>query len=197
MRITDHVKLSLILSFFLAFFHALPVGAQTTHKLYVFINDVKSDVEILKADTQEWAPADTKSMISEGDQIRTGPFSSVSLVFADSSFVLVDSFSHLTINKFSVTENVVDTNLFLSVGSIISTLNDNVSFGNKYIIGTPTSITSLGGGEIKKVVAGAMYRDTVKTDYRKDININGQTAGTISREKERQKESSISPNPKQ
>lgn len=197
MLITNHVKWLLILSFFLAFVYALPVGAQTTHKLYVFVNDVKGDVEILKADTQEWISADTKSMISEGDQIRTGPFSSVSLVFADSSFVLVDSFSHLTVNKFSVTENIVDTNLFLSVGSIISTLNDNVSFGNRYIIGTPTFTTSLNGGEIKKFVAGAMYRDTVKTDYRKDININGQTAGTIAREGQRQKESSISPSPKQ
>ncbi len=169
MRITNHVKWFLLLLFLLTFVHALPVGAQTTHKLYAFVNDVDGDVEILKSDTQEWIHANTESIISEGDQIRTGPFSSVSLVFADSSFVLIDSFSHLTVNNFSVTENVVDTNLFLSVGSIISTLNDNISFGNKYIIGTPTTTISLKDSEIKKVVAGAMYRDTVKTGHRKGI----------------------------
>ena len=172
------IKNFIILSFFLAFVYTLPVGAQTTHKLYVFVSDVSGDVEIQKSDTQEWSLASTESIISEGDQVRTGPFSSASLAFADSSFTIVDSFSHLTVNKFSVTDNVVDTNIFLNVGSIISTLTDNVSFENRYIIGTPTSSISLRGHEIKKIVAGAMYKDTVKAGHRKEINIDVQTTGT-------------------
>ncbi len=184
MNLITVIKNFIILSFFLAFFHALPAEAQTTYKLYAFVSDMSGDVEILKSDTQEWVPANTESIISEGDQVRTGPFSNASLAFADSSFAIVDSFSHLTVNKFSVTDNVVDTNIFLDVGSVVSTLNDNVSFVNRYIIGTPTSSISLKGREIKKIVAGAMYKDTVRADNRKEINIDVQATGTTTSEKE-------------
>ncbi|GAX62659.1 LipL45 protein [Candidatus Scalindua japonica] len=194
MNLISTVKGLLVLSFFLVSVCALPVGAQTTHKLYAFVNDAKGDVEIKKADTQTWAAATTESIISAGDQIRTGPFSNLQLVFADSSFIMVDSFSHLTINKFSVTDNVVGTNLFLSVGSVISTLNDNVSFENKYTIMTPATTISLKGGEIKKVVVGAMYNDTIRTNNKKYTVAVDKETGETAKEKKGQKVSSLPPN---
>ncbi len=148
--------------------------------------------------TYQWIPAKAGSMFSQGAQIRTGPFSSTSLAFADSSVALADSFTFMTIEKFFKSGDVVTTRINLIVGSLVSTLNDGAPFENDYKIVTPSRTASLNGSEIKKIVAGAMYRDTVRTGYRKNGNANGEKtgykkgvkAGSIAREKQRQRESS-------
>jgi hypothetical protein len=89
----------------------------------------------------------------------------------------------------------------LIVGSSVNTLNDGTTFENDYKIITPSFTASLMGNEIKKVVAGAMYRDTVRTGYRKGGDANGERpghrkaekAGSIARERQRQRESSVAP----
>ncbi len=136
---------------------------------------------------------------SEGAQIRTGPFSTASLVFADSSVALVDSFTFMTVEKFFKSGDVVTTRINLIVGSLVGTLSDGTSFENDYKIVAPSRTASLMGNEIKKVVAGAMYRDTVRTGYRKGENAESEKtgykkkekAGAIAQEKQRQRESSI------
>ncbi len=187
-------------SILLTFIYVLPVHAQTTQKLDVTINEADGDVEMMLPNTFQWIPTPTEagSIFSEGTQIRTGPFSSVSLVFADSSVVLVDSFTFMTVEKFFKTGNVVTTRLNLIVGSIVNTLNEGTPFENDYKVVTPSFTISLHDSEIKKVVAGAMYRDTVRTGYRKNGIANGERtgyrkgekAGSIAQEKQRQRESS-------
>ncbi len=41
----------LVVAVFLAVFCVQSVGAQTTHRLYVFVDDLKGDVEVMKAGT--------------------------------------------------------------------------------------------------------------------------------------------------
>lgn len=138
-------------------------------------------------------------MFSEGLQIRTGPFSSISLVFADSSVVLVDSFTFMTIEGFSKSGDVVTTRLNLIVGSIVNTLNEGTPFENDYKISTPSFTIPLRDGEIKKIVAGAMFKDTVSTGFREDGKVvsertgygRQESAGEIAREKQRWRESSV------
>ncbi len=185
-------------SILLTFVYVLPVHAQVAERLDVVVKDVKGDVEIMPPNTLQWIPAKAGRTFSQGAQIRTGPFSSASLVFADSSVALADSFTYMTIEKFFKSGNVVTTRINLIVGSLVSTLNDGTPFENDYKIVTPSRTASLSGSEIKKVVAGAMYQDTVMTGYRKNGNANGEKtghrkgekAGSIAREKQRQRESS-------
>ena len=185
-------------SILLTFVYVLPVHAQMAERLNVVVKDVKGDVEIMLPNTLQWLPAKAGRKFSQGAQIRTGPFSSVSLVFANSSVALVDSFTFMTVERFFKSGNVVTTRINLIVGSLVSTLNDGVPFENDYKIVTPSRTASLRGSEIKKVVAGAMYRDTVRTGYRKNGIANGERtgyrkgekAGSIAQEKQRQRESS-------
>ncbi len=185
-------------SILLTFVYVLPVHAQVAERLDVVVKDVKGDVEIMPPNTLQWIPAKAGRTFSQGAQIRTGPFSSASLVFADSSAALVDSFTFMAIEKFFKSGDVVTTRINLIVGSLVGTLNDGTPFENDYKIVTPSRTASLSGSEIKKVVAGAMYRDTVRTGYRKNGNANGERtgyrkgekAGSIAQEKQRQRESS-------
>ena len=191
----------LIVSIFLTFAYNLTANAQITQKLDVTINEADGDVEIMLPNTFQWipAPSEAGSIFSEGTQIRTGPFSSVSLVFADSSVVLVDSFTFMTVEKFFKTGNVVTTRLNLIVGSIVNTLNEGTPFENDYKVITPSFTTSLRDSEIKKVVAGAMFKDTMIAGSREDGKfVRGrkgygkqESAGEVAREKQRQRESSV------
>jgi hypothetical protein len=195
------IRSILILSIFLTFAYNLTANAQTTQKLDVTINEADGDVEMMLPNTFQWipAPSEAGSIFSEGTQIRTGPFSSVSLVFADSSVVLVDSFTFMTVEKFFKTGNVVTTRLNLIVGSIVNTLNEGIPYENDYKVITPSFTTSLRDSEIKKVVAGAMFKDTVRTGSREDGQAERaragyrmqESAGEIAREKQRRRESSI------
>ncbi len=191
----------LIASILLIFIYSLPVNAQIGQRLEGIVKEAKGDVEIMLPNTSQWVPAKAGSKFSEGAQIRTGPFSSVSLTFADSSVVLVDSFTFMTVEKFSKTGNVVTTRLNLIVGSIVSTLNEGTPFENDYKIVTPSFTALLNGNEIKKIVAGAMYKDTVRTGYREggktttegSLYKKEESAGQRAQEQQRQRESSIAP----
>ena len=196
----------LMLSISLTFAYNHPANAQTTQKLDVTVNEVDGDIEMMLPNTFQWipVPAEAGSIFSEGTQIRTGPFSSVSLVFADSSVVMVDSFTFMSVEQFFKTGNVVTTRLNLMVGSIVNTLNEGTQYENKYKVVTPTRTTTLSGGQIKKVVAGAMYEDSVVTGYKMQADsesagsegvgyIPKENASEIAREQQRRRESSIVP----
>ncbi len=100
----------LIASIFLILVYSFPAHAQDVQLLDVTINESKGDVEIMLPNTLDWIPVPEEAGVtfSEGTQIRTGPrFSlSLSLVFADSSVVLVDSLTYMTVEQFSRTDNV-------------------------------------------------------------------------------------------
>ncbi len=71
-----------------------PVYARDDQLLDVTIDQAKGDIEMMLPNTLDWIPIPEESgnTFSEGTQIRTCPFSSVTLVFADSSVVIVDSY---------------------------------------------------------------------------------------------------------
>lgn len=172
------IRSFLIASIFLIFVNTISVHAQQAQKLDVTINDADGDVEMMLPNTFKWipAPSEAGAIFSEGTQIRTGPFSSISLVLADSSVVMVDSFTFMSVEEFFKTGNVVTTRLNLIVGSIVNTLNEGTQYENKYKVVTPTSTTTLSAGEIKKVVAGAMYEDSVVTGYK--MQADSENTGT-------------------
>ena len=196
-------KTLLILSIFITFAYSFPVYAEKVQKLDVTINEVVGDVEIMLPNTFEWVPAPQEggSIFTEGTQIRTGPFSSMSLVFADSSVVYLDSFTFMTVERFFKSGDVVTTRLNLIIGSIVNTLNVGTPYENDYKVSTPSFTTSLNSGEIKKIVSGAMFKDTERTGLREDVNAQGEwanprrldSAGEIAREKQRRRESSVAP----
>lgn len=198
-----NTKAILILSIFITIAYGLPVYAKKAQKLDVTINEVVGDVEIMLPDTFKWVPAPKEggSDFTEGVQVRTGPFSSMSLVFADSSVVFVDSFTFMTVEKFFKSDNVVTTRLNLIVGSIVNTLNEGAPYQNDYKVATPSFTISLEASEIKKIVAGAMFKDTERTGSREDMGEQGdraedghgrkESAGGVAREQQRQRESSI------
>jgi len=163
----------------LIFFSALPVYAQDAQLLDVTIDEVKGDIEMMLPNTFDWVPIPEESgnTFSEGTQIRTGPFSSVTLVLGESSVVLVDSLTYLTVEQFFRSGNVVTTRINLIIGSIINTLNDGTKFENDYQIITPSLTETLNSGEIKKVVSGAMYKDSVRTGPREGADVGGGEAG--------------------
>ena len=134
-------NLLFIISLLLTYTYCFPAHAQEAQGLDVTINEADGDVEIMLPNTFQWipAPSEAGSIFSEGTQIRTGPFSSMTLVFADSSVVYVDSFTFMTIEKFFKSGNVVTTRLNLIVGSIGNTINEGTPFKNDFKIATPSS----------------------------------------------------------
>ncbi|MBT6563341.1 MAG: hypothetical protein HON76_12545, partial [Candidatus Scalindua sp.] len=80
----------LILPVCLIFFYVIPVYAQDAQLLDVTIDEVNGDIEMMLPNTFDWIPIPEESgnTFSEGTQIRTGPFSSVTLVLAESSVIL-------------------------------------------------------------------------------------------------------------
>jgi len=193
--------LLLIIYILLTFTYCFPAYAQKVQKLDVTINEVKGDVEIIPPNTFQWIPAPEEggSMFSEGLQIRTGPFSSMTLVFADSSVVYVDSFTFMTLEKFFKSGDIVTTRLNLIVGSIGNTINEGTPFKNDYKIVTPSFTARLREGEVKKIVAGAMFKDTVITGFRENGKAAStrtdygmqESAGEIASEAQRLRESSV------
>jgi hypothetical protein len=174
----------LIITVCLIFFSAFPVYAQDAQLLDVTIDEVKGDIEMMLPNTFDWVPIPEESgnTFSEGTQIRTGPFSSVTLVLGESSVVLVDSLTYLTVEQFFRSGNVVTTRINLIIGSIINTLNDGTKFENDYQIITPSLTETLNSGEIKKVVSGAMYNDSVRTGPRKGADVGSEEAGGYKKE---------------
>ena len=174
----------LIITVCLIFFSAFPVYAQDAQLLDVTIDEAKGDIEMMLPNTFDWVPIPEESgnTFSEGTQIRTGPFSSVTLVLGESSVVLVDSLTYLTVEQFFRSGNVVTTRINLIIGSIINTLNDGTKFENDYQIITPSLTETLNSGEIKKVVSGAMYNDSVRTGPRKGADVGSEEAGGYKKE---------------
>ncbi len=169
----------LIISIFLTFLSGFSVYAQDDQLLDVTIDQAKGDIEIMFPGTFDWIPipAESGGTFSEGTQIRTGPFSSLTLVFADSSVVVVDSLTYFTVEQFFRSGNVVTTRINLIVGSLVNTLNDGTQFENDYKIVTPSLTETLNSGEIKKVVSGAMYKDSVRTGPRKGADTGSEETG--------------------
>ena len=168
----------------LIFFSALPVYAQDAQLLDVTIDEAKGDIEMMLPNTFDWVsiPEESGNTFSEGTQIRTGPFSSVTLVLAESSVILVDSLTYLTVEQFFRSGNVVTTRINLIIGSIVSTLDDGTKFENDYQIITPSLTETLNSGEIKKVVSGAMYKDSVRTGPRKGADVGSEETGGYKKE---------------
>ena len=179
MKYTKGLKKILIIPVYLIFFSAFPVCAQDARLLDVTVDEVKGDIEMMLPNTFDWIPIPEESgnTFSEGTQIRTGPFSSVTLVLAESSVILVDSLTYLTVEQFFRSGNVVTTRINLIIGSIVSTLDDGTKFENDYKIVTPSLTETLNNGEIKKVVSGAMYKDSVRTGPREGADVGGGEAG--------------------
>ncbi len=182
-----------IIFIFLTFAFIVSAHAQTEERLDITAKSVEGDVEIMAPDTSQWIPLKTGDTFSEETQVRTGPLSSVSLDFSDSSVAMVNSFTFMTVEKFFKSGNDVTTRLKLNIGSVVSTLNDGSPFRNDYKIVTPSLTTSLKGREIKKVEAGGMYKDSVNTGYRQE---DQNSAGKISQKQQIQRESSIAVPPK-
>jgi len=201
MKSTNGLRNFLIIMVTLAFLSVFPSHAQDVQILDVTVNEAKGDVEMMLPNTFNWipVPAEAGSIFSEGTQIRTGPRSSVSLVFADSSVVLVDSLTYMTVEQFFRSGNVVTTRINLVIGSIVNTLNDGTPFDNDYKIVTPSLTETLNSNEIKKVVSGAMYKDSVRTGPREGGAADGEaggykkgpSAGQRAQEQQRQRESSV------
>ena len=168
----------------LIFFSALPVYAQDAQLLDVTIDEAKGDIEMMLPNIFDWVPIPEESgnTFSEGTQIRTGLFSSVTLVLEESSVVLVDSLTYLTVEQFFRSGNVVTTRINLIIGSIVSTLDDGAKFENDYQIITPSLTEMLNSGEIKKVVSGAMYHDSVRTGPRKGADVGSEETGGYKKE---------------
>ena len=168
-----------IISVCFILFYVIHVNAQDAQLLDVTIDQAKGDIEMMLPNTFDWIPIPEESgnTFSEGTQIRTGPFSSVTLVLAESSVILVDSLTYLTVEQFFMSGNVVTTRINLIIGSIVSTLDDGTKFENDYQIITPSLTETLNSGEIKKVVSGAMYKDSVRTGPREGADVGGGEAG--------------------
>ncbi|MBT6230755.1 MAG: hypothetical protein HOI47_29290, partial [Candidatus Scalindua sp.] len=93
MKSTKGLRNLLILPVCLIFFYVIHVNAQDAQLLDVTIDQAKGDIEMMLPNTFDWIPIPEESgnTFSEGTQIRTGPFSSVTLVLAESGVILVDS----------------------------------------------------------------------------------------------------------
>ena len=139
MKTSKILRNFLILPFCLLLFSTIPVYAQDAQLLDVTIDQAKGDIKMMHPGTFDWIPIPEESGItfSEGTQIRTGPFSSVTLVLAESS-ILVDSLTYLTVKQFFREGNVVTIRINLIIGSITNTLNDEAKFENDYKIETTT-----------------------------------------------------------
>ncbi len=122
MKTSKILRNFLILPFCLLLFSIIPVCAQDAQLLDVTIDQAKGDIEMMHPGTFDWIPIPEESgnTFSEGTQIRTGPFSSVTLVLAESSVILVDSLTYLTVEQFFREGNVVTTRINLIIGSITS-----------------------------------------------------------------------------
>lgn len=93
-------NLLFIISLLLTYTYCFPAHAQEAQGLDVTINEADGDVEIMLPNTFQWIPALQKQaayFLKEHRSVR--PFSSMTLVFADSSVVYVDSFTFMTIEN--------------------------------------------------------------------------------------------------
>jgi hypothetical protein len=159
-------KTILVISIFIIFAYSLstPAYAQKTRKFDVTSNEVVGDVEIILPNTFKWipAPAEVGSVFTDGVQIRTGPFASISRVLAYSNIACPDSFAFMIIDKFLKSGNVVSTMLDLIVSSIVNASNEGALCKNDYKVAMPFFMTSLINSEIKGIVVGDVARGTAE-----------------------------------
>lgn len=137
--------------------------AHAAQEIDILAQDVNGDVEVMSPLTYQWAPVKDGDTIPEGSLIRTGPYSNMTLAFAESSVAIVDSYAYIEIEKFSRTAEAVNTKLNVHVGSVVSILNESAPRKNNYEIVTPAYNDKLRGNGISRIAAGAMYGDTLKT----------------------------------
>lgn len=145
--------------------------------LEVTVKEVDGDVEVRFPDRLDWETAVAGMRLKEGTEVRTGPFSHTTLQFEDTSVTIVDSFSSIAIDKFLQTQAGVITRLSLKVGTIISNVKPNEKRPNDYKVMTPTLIASVRGTEIKQIIAGQLFRDSIKMGPRGKLEVTDQTGG--------------------
>ena len=130
--------------------------------LEVTVKEVDGDVEVRFPDRLDWEKATAGMRLQEGTEVRTGPFSHTTLQFEDNSISIIDSFSSIAIDKFLQTQTGVVTRLSLKVGAIICNVKPDEKRPNDYKVMTPTLIASVRGTEIKQIIAGQLFRDSIK-----------------------------------
>ncbi|MBS3167872.1 hypothetical protein J4216_01990 [Candidatus Woesearchaeota archaeon] len=123
------------------------------------LSEVKGDVEIKRANSQNSIPAKVGDIIKKGDFILTGFESEAAIDFGYSKLEIYQ-LTHFRIDEFTEKDKIAKTQLYLRVGTIKPILKYKASIRGDFSVTTPTSISSIRGSEMIVVY----NNETNKTD---------------------------------
>jgi len=93
-------------------------SAAQDERLTVAIETLEGNVEVRRAQEDEWQDASVGMTLAEGATISTGPLSTAGLAFSDNSIVIVKSLSEIIVDRFVKTSEAVETRLRVKMGTV-------------------------------------------------------------------------------
>jgi len=113
------------------------------------LTDYDGEVFIQKPDEEEWLPVEKDMPLEEKDRIKTGSFSFAEILIDDGSLVTIEQNSKITISELSadVETKKIKSNIFLTVGRLISHITAIMHRESRYSVHTPTLVAGVRGTE--------------------------------------------------
>ncbi|MBI4179455.1 FecR domain-containing protein [bacterium] len=135
-------------------FHALALAvllalcppAQSAEIVEGFLADVSGDVEVQKRGGKTWMRAYEGMRISPGDQISTGINGAAVLKIQDSK-TSISPLTQFVVGRSIQSTTQVYTELFLSVGKVVSSVSKETGRENRFNVVTPTAVVGVRGTE--------------------------------------------------
>src|SRR5262249_59435942 len=93
----------------------------------------------------DWQDAREGFALSQGDQIHTGPESSVTLKFSDGTTMLLKELTHINVVVLLKRRERVKVQILLKLGELKSQVKRQEAVDSDYSVQTPTNIASVRG----------------------------------------------------
>lgn len=159
------------------------------------VRETSGKVEVSKGGGG-WVPVNPGDVLSAGDTISTGFNSKAVLALGNSSVLVANALTRLTIAELVEREGTVDTDLFLDVGSVRSEVHSSEKVSHNFTVrnanstasvrGTVLDVEILGNGAGMKVMAwdGAAVVTDLKTGRSARVGSPKRSSGGSQDEKE-------------
>ena len=119
----------------------------------VTISNIVGDVEVKRADEDEWEEAVEGMWLGKDDYISTGYESQVTVHFGTVSKVVVREMTQLRIALFFLSDKVATTELQLRIGAVNVVVDKKIVQETTFKVTTPTAVMSVRGTKFQVIVS--------------------------------------------
>ena len=153
---------------------------QTNTVTTATLEQVRGAVDLMDADSDAWHSAAAGDQVMVGDQIRTGPLSTATLVFSDGSKTALQDKTEVAVVRMSARrDGGRDIVLRQTLGRTHSRVQRASDQASRFEIETPAAVAAVRGTEFTTAVAAAGTTNVSVTRGILEVTAQGQTVTVL------------------